>query len=116
MNAQFARALWQLKQQEKKMKKSEFVKLVQSKLNSDASLKAADRAVDAVFSALKDVLLAGDRYPKLYKAWRDAIAYVIERRKEMGDPMFLAGKEVESVEDVLGVWCAGRLIGGWMNT
>ena len=62
MNAQFARALWQLKQQEKKMKKSEFVKLVQSKLNADASLKAADRAVDAVFSALKDVLLAGDRY------------------------------------------------------
>lgn len=44
------------------MKKSEFVKLVQSKLNADASLKAADRAVDAVFSALKDVLLAGDRY------------------------------------------------------
>ena len=27
------------------MKKSEFVKLVQSKLNADASLKAADRAV-----------------------------------------------------------------------
>lgn len=62
MNAQFARALWQLKQQEKKMKKSEFVKLVQSKLNADASLKAADRAVDAVFSALKEILLAGDRY------------------------------------------------------
>ena len=56
------------------------------------------------------------RYPKIYKAWRDAIAYVIERRKEMGNPMFLAGKEVESVEDVLGVWCAGRLRGGWMNT
>lgn len=49
MNSKFARALWQLKQQEKKMKKSEFVKLVQSKLNADASLKAADRAVDAVF-------------------------------------------------------------------
>lgn len=60
--------------------------------------------------------LAFARYPKLYKAWRDAIAYVIERRKEMGNPMFLAGKEAESVEDMLGVWCAGRLIGGWMNT
>ena len=46
----------------------------------------------------------------------DAIAYVIERRKEMGNPMFLEGKEVESVEDVLGTLCAGRLIGGWMNT
>ena len=60
--------------------------------------------------------IAFARYPKLYKAWRDAIAYVIERRKEMGNPMFFAGKEVESVEDVLGAWCAGRLIGGWMNT
>ena len=60
--------------------------------------------------------LAFARYPKLYKAWCDAIAYVIERRKEMGNPMFLEGKEVESVEDVLGVWCAGRLRGGWMNT
>ena len=60
--------------------------------------------------------LAFARYPKLYKAWRDAIAYVIERRKEMGNPMFLEGKEVESVEDVLGEWCAGRLIGGRMNT
>ena len=60
--------------------------------------------------------LAFARYPKLYKAWRDAIAYVIERRKEMGNPMFLEGKEVESVEDVLGALCAGRLIGGWMNT
>ena len=59
--------------------------------------------------------IAFARYPKLYKAWRDAIAYVIERRKEMGNPMFLAGKEVESVDDVLGVWCAGRLIGGWIN-
>ena len=59
--------------------------------------------------------LAFARYPKLYKAWRDAIAYVIERRKEMGNPMFLAGKEVESVDDVLGEWCAGQLIGGWMN-
>ena len=60
--------------------------------------------------------LAFARYPKLYKAWRDAIAYVIERRKEMGNPMFLEGKEVASVEDVLGTLCAGRLIGGWMNT
>ena len=60
--------------------------------------------------------IAFARYPKLYKAWRDAIAYVIERRKEMGNPMFLEGKAVESVEDVLGTLCAGRLIGGWMNT
>ena len=60
--------------------------------------------------------IAFARYPKLYKAWRDAIAYVIERRKEMGNPMFLEGKEVERVEDVLGTWCAGRLRGGWMNT
>ena len=60
--------------------------------------------------------IAFARYPKLYKAWRDAIAYVIERRKEMGNPMFLEGKEVASVEDVLGTLCAGRLIGGWMNT
>ena len=56
--------------------------------------------------------LAFARYPKLYKAWRDAIAYVIERRKEMGNPMFLAGKEVESVDDVLGAWDGRRLIGG----
>ena len=60
--------------------------------------------------------LAFARYPKLYKAWRDAIAYVIERRKEMGNPMFSAGKEVESVEDVLGAWDGVELIGGWMNT
>lgn len=56
------------------------------------------------------------RYPKLYKAWHDAIAYVIARRKEMGNPMFLAGKEVESVDDVLGAWVGGRLLGGWINT
>lgn len=56
------------------------------------------------------------RYPKLYKAWRDAIAYVISRRKEMGNPMFLAGKEVESVDDVLGALVGGRLLGGWINT
>lgn len=60
--------------------------------------------------------IAFARYPGLYKAWRDAIAYVIERRREMGNPMFLAGKEVESVEDVLGEWVGGRLLGGWMNT
>ena len=60
--------------------------------------------------------LAFARYPKLYKAWRDAIAYVIERRKEMGNPMFLEGKEVESVEDVLGAWDGVELRGGWMNT
>ena len=60
--------------------------------------------------------IAFARYPKLYKAWHDASAYVIERRKEMGNPMFLAGKEVESVEDVLGVWDGVELIGGWINT
>ena len=60
--------------------------------------------------------LAFARYPKLYKAWHDAIAYVIERRREMGNPMCLLGKEVESVEDVLGAWQDGKLIGGWMNT
>ena len=60
--------------------------------------------------------LAFARYPKLYKAWADAIAYVIARRREMGNPMFLSGKEVESVDDVLGAWRAGKLIGGWMNT
>lgn len=60
--------------------------------------------------------LAFARYPKLYKAWHDAIAYVIERRKEMGNPMFLAGKEVESVEDVLGSWGGKTLKGGWINT
>lgn len=56
------------------------------------------------------------RHPKLYKAWADAIAYVIARRKEMGNPMFLAGKEVESVADVLGEWDGVELRGGWMNT
>ena len=60
--------------------------------------------------------IAFARYPKLYKAWHDAIAYVIARRKEMGNPMFLAGKEVESVDDVLGAWVGGRLIGGRINT
>ena len=60
--------------------------------------------------------LAFARYPKLYKAWRDAIAYVIERRKEMGNPMILMGRPVESVEDVLGAWDGVELIGGWMNT
>lgn len=60
--------------------------------------------------------LAFARYPKLYKAWRDAVAYVITRRKEMGNPMFLAGKEVESVDDVLGSWDGETLSGGWINT
>lgn len=60
--------------------------------------------------------IAFARYPKLYKAWHDAIAYVIARRKEMGNPMFLAGKEVESVEDVLGAWDGKTLKGGWINT
>lgn len=52
--------------------------------------------------------LAFARYPKLYKAWRDAIAYVIERRREMGNPMFLLGRPVESVDDVLGAWVGCR--------
>lgn len=52
--------------------------------------------------------LAFARYPKLYKAWADSVAYVIARRKEMGNPMVLAGKEVESVDDVLGSWGWGR--------
>ena len=60
--------------------------------------------------------LAFAKCPGLYKAWHDAIAYVIERRKEMGNPMFLSGKEVGSVEDVLGEWFGGRLLGGWINT
>ena len=60
--------------------------------------------------------LAFARYPKLYKAWHDAIAYVIERRREMGNPMCSQGKEIESVEDVLGAWQDGKLIGGWINT
>ena len=60
--------------------------------------------------------LAFARYPKLYKAWHDAIAYVIARRKEMGNPMVLLGRPVETVEDVLGEWDGVRLRGGWMNT
>lgn len=60
--------------------------------------------------------IAFARYPKLYKAWADAIAYVIERRRQMGNPMFLEGKEVESVDDVLGAWDGETLKGGWMNT
>lgn len=60
--------------------------------------------------------LAFARYPKLYKAWHDAIAYVIARRKEMGNPMVLAGKEVESVDDVLGAWDGVEVRGGWINT
>lgn len=60
--------------------------------------------------------LAFARYPRLYKAWHDAIAYVIARRKEMGNPMVLAGKEVESVDDVLGAWDGVEVRGGWINT
>lgn len=60
--------------------------------------------------------LAFARYPKLYKAWHDAVAYVIAKRKEMGNPMVLMGRPVESVEDVLGEWVGGRLLGGWINT
>lgn len=60
--------------------------------------------------------IAFARYPKLYKAWADAIAYVIARRKEMGNPMVLMGRPVESVHDVLGAWVGGRLLGGWINT
>lgn len=60
--------------------------------------------------------LAFARYPKLYKAWSDAIAYVIARRKEMGNPMVLLGKEVESVDDALGAWDGKTLEGGWINT
>lgn len=60
--------------------------------------------------------LAFARYPKLYKAWHDAISYVIERRRQMGNPMFLGGKEVETVDDVLGAWDGKTLKGGWINT
>lgn len=60
--------------------------------------------------------LAFSRYPKLYKAWADAIAYVIARRKEMGKPTVLMGRPVESVEDVLGAWDGKNLSGGWINT
>lgn len=48
--------------------------------------------------------IAFARYPKIYKAWADAIAYVIARRKEMGNPMVLMGRPVETVDDVLGAW------------
>lgn len=60
--------------------------------------------------------IAFARYPKLYKAWADAISYVIARRKEMGNPMVLMGRPVESVDDVLGAWVGWRLLGGWINT
>ncbi len=59
--------------------------------------------------------IAFARYPKLYKAWRDAIAYVIARRKEMGNPLILMGRPVESVEDVMGAWDGKTLKGGWIN-
>lgn len=61
--------------------------------------------------------IAFARYPKLYKAWVDSIAYVIARRKEMGNPMVLMGRPVESVDDVLGTWGMGETLkGGWINT
>lgn len=55
--------------------------------------------------------IAFARYPKLYKAWADAIEYVVARRKEMGNPLILMGRPVESADDVL-----GKLRGGWINT
>lgn len=60
--------------------------------------------------------IAFARYPKLYKAWAESVAYVIARRKEMGNPMILMGRPVESVDDVLGSWVGWRLLGGWINT
>lgn len=60
--------------------------------------------------------IAFARYPKLYKAWAESVAYVIAKRKEMGNPMVLMGRPVESVEDVLGAWGGGTLNGGWINT
>lgn len=60
--------------------------------------------------------LAFARYPKLYKAWAESLAYVIERRREMGNPLVLMGRPVESVDDVLGAWDGETLKGGWINT
>lgn len=60
--------------------------------------------------------LAFARYPKLYKAWAESVAYVIERRREMGNPLVLMGRPVESVDDVLGAWDGETLKGGWINT
>lgn len=60
--------------------------------------------------------LAFARYPKLYKAWAESVAYVIERRREMGNPMLLMGRPAESVDDVLGAWDGETLKGGWINT
>ena len=77
--------------------------------------KEAERLFDMPLAGRRARELAFARYPKLYKAWRDAISYVIERRKEMGNPMILMGRPVESVEDVLGVWDGVELSGGWMN-
>lgn len=51
------------------------------------------------------------RYPGLYKAWADSVAYVIERRREMGNPMCLGGHLVECVADVLGEWDGEHLVG-----
>ena len=60
--------------------------------------------------------IAFARYPRLYKAWADAIAYIIERRREIGNPICLRGAPVESVADVLGEWDGEHLRGGWLNT
>ena len=56
--------------------------------------------------------LAFARYPKLYKAWAESVAYVIARRKEMGNPMVFMGRPVESVDDVFGAWDGKPLVGG----
>ena len=56
--------------------------------------------------------LAFARYPKLYKAWAESVAYVIARRKEMGNPMVLMGRPVESVDDVFGALDGKPLVGG----
>lgn len=60
--------------------------------------------------------IAFARYPGLYKAWHDAVAYVLEKRREMGNPMYLQGRPVERVADVLGEWDGMELRGGWINT
>lgn len=60
--------------------------------------------------------IAFARYPGLYKAWADSVAYVIERRREMGNPLCLQGRPVECVADVLGEWDGEHLRGGWINT
>lgn len=72
--------------------------------------------VGCPLSGLRAREIAFARYPGLYKAWHDAIAYVIEKRREMGRPMCLQGRPVESVADVLGEWDGKTIKGGWLNT